>query len=195
MVRGDQREAPGPDSRRGRSPSGGPAATWAGTLEADAITRLGDHVVPPGRLTYDRTVATSAPSSTGADHPPGFAADMAGPVTPPARGVGATKGAARGGQKLLGPIRTPTSLSDAVGNVGQRMVNQALKGQRPLSHLTAAERVEGAKFFRDVSGRTTGRFKDAAAEFNQLRADFLEGRTTEIPGSLPDFMARRGYGP
>jgi hypothetical protein len=92
--------------------------------------------------------------------------------------------ATRGGPKLLNAITTPKVL-----------VNQALKGRTPLSHLTNAERAEGAKFCRSVAEQTKGAFKDAAAEFNRLRADYLEGSTTEVPGTLPDFMSRHGYGP
>lgn len=102
--------------------------------------------------------------------------------------------ATRGGPKLLRAITTPTTLAQAVGNQGQVLVNQALKGRTPLTHLTLAERAEAARFFRSAAEQTTGRFKDAAAEFNRLRADYLEGLTNEVPGTLPDFMARRGYG-
>jgi hypothetical protein len=103
--------------------------------------------------------------------------------------------ATRGGPKLLTAIRTPSTLAEAVGNRGQVLVNQALKGRTPLSQLTNAERAEGAKFFRGVAEQTKGAFKDAAAAFNRLRADYLEGLTDEVPGTLPDFMSRHGYGP
>jgi len=101
--------------------------------------------------------------------------------------------AARGGPQLLRAIRTPTTLKDAVGNQGQILVNQALKGRTPLSHLTSAERAEGAKFFRNMAEQVKGPLREAAAAFNRLRADFLEGLTDEIPGNLRDFMARHGY--
>jgi len=100
--------------------------------------------------------------------------------------------ATRGGQKLLGPIIQPRTLAEAVGNQGQALVNQVLKGRGALGNLTTAERTEAAKFFRDVATRTNGANAEAAAQFNRLRADFLEGKTSEVPGYINDFIQRHG---
>ncbi len=83
-------------------------------------------------------------------------------------------------------------MAEAVGNTGQELVNQVLKGRRPLGDLTSAERTEAAKFFRDVATRTKGANAEAAARFNRLRAEFLEGKTSEVPGYINDFIQRHG---
>jgi hypothetical protein len=84
------------------------------------------------------------------------------------------------------------SLGEAVGAENVGLTNQVLKGKQPLEALSDAQRQAAADFYRGVAERTTGNLSEAAAEFNRLRADFLEGKTTEVPGNINDFIARRG---
>lgn len=64
------------------------------------------------------------------------------------------------------------------------------KGRLDRDALTPEQRRLAAEFFPDVAGRTKGKFKEAAAAFNRHRADFLEGKTNEIPSALRDFIQR-----
>jgi hypothetical protein len=69
-------------------------------------------------------------------------------------------------------------------------INQVLKGQKPLSALTAEQRRLAAEFYRKTAGEVGGKFKDQARQFNLERARFLEDGGNVPPGSLPEFMQR-----
>ena len=89
--------------------------------------------------------------------------------------------------------RASQRLADIVGQKGKILVERVNAGNLPREALTLEQRQAAAKFFREqVATRTKGKFGDAAAEFNRLRADYLDGLTDEVPGRLRDFMIRRG---
>jgi len=90
-------------------------------------------------------------------------------------------------------IKVARTLTEAVGSPEARaIVNDVLKGNRPLSDLKPEQAKAAAEFFKEIAKSTKGKLSEAASKFNQLRADFLEGKTTEVPGALPDYIKRHG---
>jgi hypothetical protein len=91
--------------------------------------------------------------------------------------------------KNIGP-RFPSDLEKQ-----RTLVNEVLNGKKSLDSLTPQQRQQAADFYRELSGHTTGKHADAAARFNRLRADYLGGKTNEVPGNLTGpsgFIERHG---
>lgn len=85
------------------------------------------------------------------------------------------------------------NLTDAVGSQDTaNRVNAALRGRIAVDSLTPDERAAAARYYRDIATRVVGSKANDAKEFNLLRASFLEGDTAEVPGTLPEFICRKG---
>jgi hypothetical protein len=99
------------------------------------------------------------------------------------------------GAKFCLPTRVTAvkNLTEALGDPKLRaLVADVLKGTRSLSELTAEQRQIAADFYRAIAQDTKGSLGEAASKFNELRADFLEGKTTEVPGNIRSFIERHG---
>jgi RHS repeat-associated protein len=84
------------------------------------------------------------------------------------------------------------AIARVTGNLVERLgskelktaVEQVNKGNLDRSILSPEQRKIAADFFREKAGEMRGKFAKEAAEFNQHRADFIEGLTDKIPGQL-----------
>ncbi len=91
-----------------------------------------------------------------------------------------------------GASSRPQTLNDTVGDDAAGKVRSALKGDVPLSALSAQERARAAAWYREVAERTVGTRARAARLYNIARAEFLEGSRSSLPRTLPDFIRSEG---
>ncbi|HEX2270745.1 MAG TPA: hypothetical protein VHH35_14460 [Pyrinomonadaceae bacterium] len=85
------------------------------------------------------------------------------------------------------------TLSKSNPNQIAKGISAVLKGKQPLNTLSRAEREAAARYYERVAREgTKGKFADAARQYNLERARYLREGGKVPPGTLREFMQRKG---
>jgi hypothetical protein len=72
-------------------------------------------------------------------------------------------------------------------------ISAVLRGKQPLNTLSRVEREAAARYYERIAREgTTGKFAEAARQYNLERARYLREGGPVPPGTLREFMQRKG---